>query len=110
TDFRCCDSIVLVDDREGSESEEGFERCACVQVAAAALTIFQCEQYLRDCYIARFQQLLVCMGEPDLPDRRCRLTLFQAQAALGQSQMTSPQRNGSGGDENDLLTALAQAQ
>jgi len=50
------------------------------------------------------------MSEPDLPDRGRRLTFVQAQAALGQPEVTSSERNCPGGNEDDLLTSLAQAQ
>jgi len=37
------------------------------------------------------------------------LLTLEAQAALGQSEMASSERNGSRGDQDDLLTSLAQA-
>jgi hypothetical protein len=48
--------------------------------------------------------------QPDLPDGRRGLTLLQAQGTLGQSELTAPERDRPGGNQDDLLTSLAQAQ
>jgi hypothetical protein len=48
------------------------------------------------------------MREADLPDRRRRLAFLQAQRAAGQVQVTPPQRDRAGGDEDHLLAAAAQ--
>src|SRR5438270_101955 len=69
---------------------------ARVQIATTVLAVIECQQHLGHRHIAALEQLLVGVREADLPDRRRRLALLQAQRAVLQPEPAPPERNGPG--------------
>ena len=88
--------VVLVDHRQRIELEQRLEGRARVQIATTVLAVIECQQHLGHRHIAALEQLLVGVREADLPDRRRRLALLQAQRAVLQPEPAPPERNGPG--------------
>ncbi len=98
--------VVLVDDRQCPQGQQRFQRGPRIQIALPLLAVLQRQQHLRHGDTMLAQQLLVGMGQADLPDGRRGLALIQPQRPRGKPQLASAQRNGAGGHQDDLLSAL----
>ena len=81
-DFRRRHGVVLVDDGDAAQAEQGLQRRARVQVAAAVLGVVRRQQQLRGGQPVRRQRLAPGLRQPDLPDRRRRLLFLQPQPRL----------------------------
>ena len=109
-DLGGCHGVVLVNHRKRPQREQGFQSGACVEITPAALAVLQSEQHLRHRHVAALEQVLVRMREPYLAHGSGRLALLEPQRSLGQPQLAAPERNGAGGNQDQLLAALAQPQ
>ena len=78
-DFGGGHRVVLVDHRHAAEPEQGFQRGARVEVAAARLGVLGSQQQLRRHQTLRRKRLGPRLREPDLADRRRRLLVGQPQ-------------------------------
>ena len=104
------DRVILVDDRQCTQSEQGFQRRPGVQIAPAALAVLQSEQDLGDGDLLSLEQLLVGMREANLPHGGGGLALLQAQGALGEAELAAPEGDGTRGHQDDLLPPFPQPQ
>ena len=89
-------------------AQQGVQRRAGVEVAAAVLGIVEGQQQLRRGQVARRQRLAPGLRQADLPDRGGSLFFFQFQALLGQAQGPAGERDGAGGNHDHLGAAVAQ--
>ncbi len=101
--------VVLVDDRHDAEPEQGLDRGAGVEVAAAGLGVVERDQDLGGLEADPGEALLPGAGEQDLARGGGGLLLLQPQRALRQAQAVAAQRDRTGGDDGDLLAALRAA-
>ena len=77
TNFGGRHRVVFVDHRHRPQGQQGIEGTARIEVAAALLGIAQSQKNLRHGDRVGIQQLFVGVREPNLADRRSRLTLLQ---------------------------------
>ena len=96
------DGVVLVDDGDAAELEQGAERGAGIQVAAAVLAVLEREQELRGRQPLGRERIRPGAGQADLPDRGGGLLLLQLQLLAGQAEGAAGERDGAGGDQDDL--------
>ena len=108
TDLRGRHGVVLVDHRDAAEAEQGVQRGARVEVAAAVLRVVQRQQQLRGGQALGGQCLAPGLRQADLADRGRGLLFLQPEAALLQAERAACQRDGAGGDHDDVDTARPQ--
>ena len=97
--------VVLVDDRDDAQPQQGLDGGAGVEVAAAGLGVVERDQDLGGLEAGAGEALLPGTGEQDLARGGGGLLLLQPQRALRQAQPVAAQCYRTGGDDGDLLAA-----
>ena len=97
--------VVLVDDRDHAQAQQGLQRGAGVEIAAAGLGVVQRDQHLADAQAAAAEALLIGVGEDDLAHRGRRLLLLQPVRAPLEAERATAQCDRARGDDDHLLAA-----
>ena len=91
---------------QGKQRLHGVAR---IEIAATLLRVAERQEDLGDGQSPLAPELLVGVGETDLPDRGRGLALLQRERTFGQPEFVAPERDGAGGNEHDLLAGLGEA-
>ena len=82
--------VVLVDDRDHAQAQQGLQRGAGVEIAAAGLGVVERDQHLAVAQAASAEALLLGVGEKDLAHRGSRLFLLQPVRAALEAERRRP--------------------
>ena len=100
--------VVLVDDRDRAETQQRRERIARIQVTPPHFGIAERQQHLCNREVMLLEHFLPRVREANLPDRGRGLAFLQLEFPGSQAELTAPERDRPGGNQHDLLAALAQ--
>ena len=101
-DFAGGDRVVLVDDRHGADLQQLVDRGAGIEIAAALFGVAERQQDLAGDDLVARQAFRPGAGQRDLADGRGRLAFLELQRAGGQIEHRAAERDGAGGDDEDI--------
>ena len=83
-------SVVFVDDGNGLQGKKRLQGVARIEIAATLLRVAEGQEDLGDGQSPLAPELLVGVGETDLPDRGRGLALLQRERTFGQPELWRP--------------------